>query len=132
MTKKKINRRRNHMVCIYMNDKEYKFLKDKIKKAGITQQSFIINSIYGAKIIPAEGIEALQYFSAEFDILLRQVRGLATNVNQMAHVANEHGYIPEDEELQRIATILNRYRKDGEKIWQSLRSSIGHQRAMEE
>ena len=128
MIKKNVNRRRNHMVCIYMNDKEYKFLKDKIKKAGITQQSFIINSIYGAKIIPAEGIEALKYFSAEFDILLRQVRGLATNVNQMAHVANEHGYIPEKEELQSIVTRLSRYREKGEQIWLSIRSAL-HQRA---
>jgi len=117
------------MVCIYMNDKEYKFLKDRVKKVGITQQSFIINAIYGAKIIPAEGIDALKYLSGEFDILFRQVRGLATNVNQMAHVANTHGNIPEKEELQSIVTRLSRYREKGEQIWQSIRSAL-HQKAM--
>ncbi len=128
MIKKKANRRRNHMVCIWMNDEEYNYLKERVKKTGITQQAFIINSVYGAKIIPAEGIEILKSYSGEFDILLRQIRGLASNVNQMAHIANKHGYIPEKEELQSIVTRLSRYREKGEQIWQSIRSAL-HQRA---
>ena len=46
-----------------------------------------------------------------------KIRGLGTNVNQMAHVANGQGYLPGEEALTRLSDQLGTMRKDSEEIW---------------
>ena len=115
-------------VSIWMNNDEYKYLKAKIKELGISQQAFIISAVYDAKVISSIEIAVLINISRTFADLERQLRGLASNVNQIAHIANKIGMIPSLIELETISTQIEYYRKESEKQWQSIRSLISQQR----
>jgi ABC-type transporter Mla subunit MlaD len=112
-----------------MNDEEYAELQVKVDESGLTQQAYIISAVRGATIIPSDEIAVLKDISKTFAELEKQLRGLATNVNQMAHVANGLGILPAENDLKRLSVQLGNYRKDSEQIWQSIRSSIAQQRA---
>ena len=112
-----------------MNDIEYADFQNKVTKSGLTQQAYVINAVRGAIITPSDQIAVLKEISKTFADQERQFRGLATNVNQMAHVANGQGYVPSAQELENIAAQLGIYRKESEDIWQSIRSSINQQKA---
>lgn len=125
----KINRRRNKAVTIRMNDTEYAELQRKVSESGLTQQAYIINAIRGGTITTADEIAVLKDISKSFADFQRQIRGLSTNVNQMAHIANAQGVLPAENDLRELSDQLMDYRKEGEKIWLSIRSSINQPKA---
>ena len=125
----KVIRKRNRSVTIRMNETEYADFQSKVTESGLTQQAYVINAVRGAIITPSDQIAVLKEISKTFADQERQFRGLATNVNQMAHVANRQGYVPSAQELENIAAQLGIYRKESEDIWQSIRSSINQQKA---
>ncbi len=120
-------RKRNHAVTIRMTEEEFTALQRRIKESGRTQQAYIINSALNARISSAEEIAVLKELSTSFADLVRQLRGIATNINQMARVANGSGVIPTVRELSRISEQIAKYRERSEAVWQSIRSSITDQ-----
>ena len=120
-------RKRNKAITIRMTEQEYATLQKRIRESGRTQQSYIINSALEAKISSAEEIAALKDISITFVDLVRQLRGIATNVNQMARTANRSGALPTARELSRISEQIAKYRERIEAVWQSIRSSITDQ-----
>lgn len=120
-------RTRKNVVTIRMNDAEYGILKDKVRESGLTQQSFIIRSISGASIPSAGELTIQKEISRTLADLVRQLRGLSTNVNQIAHVANGWNILPGTEELAAFRDEIAGYRKESENLWQSIRSSISQQ-----
>ena len=125
----KIKRKRNIAVTVRMNEAEYADFQSKLEDSGLTQQTYIISAVRGATITTSDQIEVLKDISKTFANLERQLRGLATNVNQMAHVANGQGILPTEDTMVQISSILQHYRKESESIWQSIRSSINQQKA---
>ena len=125
-------RYRKNVVTIRMNDAEYEILKTKVKESGLTQQAFIISAIKGAVIASAEEIDILKDLSRTLADLVRQLRGLATNVNQIAHVANGFKIVPTIGELMQIHDEIVLFKKESEKVWQLIRSSINQQKHTEQ
>ena len=117
-------RRRNKAVTIRMSEAEYDDLQNKVKESGLSQQAYVINAIHGSTIPSAEEIDALKEFSRIFADQDRQMRGMATNVNQMARVANGQGLLPTATKLDEISDQIFDYRKEHDKAWLSIRSSI--------
>lgn len=129
---KKVKRRRNKAVTVRMNETEYADFQNKVEESGLSQQAYIISAVRGATITPSDEIAVLKEISKTFADFEKQVRGLGTNVNQMAHVANGQGYLPGEEALTRLSNQLGTMRKESEQIWQSIRSSINQQKATEQ
>ena len=129
---KKVKRRRNKAVTVRMNETEYADFQNKVKESGLSQQAYIISAVRGATITPSDEIAVLKEISKTFADFEKQVRGLGTNVNQMAHIANGQGYLPVEEALARLSDQLGNMRKESEEIWQSIRSSINQQKATEQ
>ena len=132
MLNKKVNRRRNKAVTIRMSEDEYKTLQDKVDESGLSQQAYIISSIKGATITSSDEIAVQKDISKSFADLVKQLRGLATNVNQMAHVANGQGILPTTSELIKTSDEISQYRKECEELWLLIRSSINQQNRMEQ
>lgn len=114
-----------------MTEDEYATLIMKVAESGQTQQSFIINAVLGAKVSGKEEVRELQKLSGEFADTNRQIRGMATNINQMAHVANGYGQIPQQSQLEQLNRELQIFRRECDTTWRSIRQSISLQKVME-
>lgn len=125
---RKTRRRRNKAVTVRMNDEEYAVLQTKVDESGLTQQAYIISAVIEGTITSSDEIAVLKDISKTFADLEKQLRGLATNVNQMAHIANGYGVLPAVNDLERLSAQLENYRKESEQIWQSIRSLINQQK----
>ena len=88
----------------------------------------MINAARGTVIASSDTVAELKRLNKTFADFEQQLRGLATNVNQMAHVANGLGAIPTVSELQTISEQIASYRKESEAQWQSIRSLIKQQK----
>ncbi len=128
----KVKRKRNRAVTIRMNESEYTDFQNKVTESGLTQQAYIISAVRGATITPSDEIAVLKDISKTFADFERQIRGLGTNINQMAHVANGQGALPTESSLATISEQITTIRKESEALWQSIRSSINQQKATEQ
>ncbi|MGO5053019.1 plasmid mobilization protein [Lachnospiraceae bacterium LCP25S3_G4] len=131
MLDKKVKRKRNKAVTIRMSDSEYETLQDKVDESGLSQQAYIISSIKGSTITSSDEIAVQKDISKSFADLVKQLRGLATNINQMAHVANGQGILPTTTELIKASDEISHYRKECEELWLLIRSSINQQNRTE-
>ena len=129
---KKVKRRRNKAVTVRMSEAEYADFQNRVEESGLSQQAFIISAVRGATITPSDEIAVLKEISKTFAEFVKQIRGMGTNLNQMAHVANGQGYLPGEESLLRLSDQVGNMRKEGEDVWQSIRSSINRQKATEQ
>ena len=129
---KKVKRRRNKAVTVRMSEAEYADFQNRVEESGLSQQAFIISAVRGATITPSDEIAVLKEISKTFAEFVKQIRGMGTNLNQMAHVANGQGYLPGEESLLRLSDQVGNMRKEGENVWQSIRSSINQQKATEQ
>ncbi len=127
----KIKRKRSKAVTVRMNKSEYADLQTKVQESGLSQQAYIISAVRGIPITPSDGIAVLKEISKNFADYEKHIRSLGTNTNQMAHVANGQGDLPTEETLLRLSVQLKDLRKEGEDIWQSIRSLIGQQKVTE-
>lgn len=124
-------RRRNKTVSVRMTEDEYAALAMKVEESGQTQLSFIINAVLGAKVSSREEVKELQKLNGQFADTNRQLRGMATNINQMAHVANGYGQIPQQSQLEQLHQDLQVFRKECDITWRLIRQSISLQKVME-
>ena len=120
-------RNRKNVITIRMDDTEYGLLKERVKESGLTQQAFVINAIKDATISSAAEVEVLKDLSRTLADLVRQLRGLATNVNQLTHTANGFHVLTAMDELTQIHEEVTTFKKECEIVWLSIRSSIKKQ-----
>lgn len=124
-------RRRNRTVSVRMTEDEYAALIMRVAGSGQTQQSFIINAVLGARVSGREEVRELQKLSGQFADTNRQIRGMATNINQIAHAANGYGQIPQQSQLEQLDRDLQMFRKECNATWRSIRQSISLQKVTE-
>lgn len=115
-----------------MDDAEYDELQDKVSASGLTQQSYIINSALKGKVSSAEEVAEMKRKASVLEDYDRQLRGMATNLNQLAHIANGYGEVPDVETLMQILSEVQSLRKEVNTEWQSTRRSISQQRVTEQ
>lgn len=127
-----VKRKRNKAITVRMNEKEYSEFQNKVEESGLSQQAYVISAVQGATITPSDEIAVLKELSKTFASLEKQLRGLATNVNQMAHVANGQGVLPTENTLLKTSEQISLYRKECDELWQSIRLSISQQKHMEQ
>ena len=125
-------RKRNYTITIRMNKAEYELLQNKVKESGQTQQAVVIHAIAGLKIVSVEEVEELKRLNQMLAEILSQLRGATTNLNQIARKMNMDGFIPRTDVLYYLNQNILKYRKESEKIWQSIRQLISGQIRMEQ
>ena len=121
-------RKRNHTVCIRMSDEEYEMLQQKVSQSGQTIQAFMTNAIDNVTIASAEMVAEMDAINKQFEETNKQLRGLGTNVNQMAHIANGQGFVPSAEELVRVGVEVDMFRRECESEWRLLRQLRSRQK----
>ena len=120
-------RKRDKAVTIRLSKTEYEALMAKLEETGLSQQSYILSAICGARTVTPEAAKELQAIGKIYADLLLQLRGMATNINQMARIANTTGDLPVLRKLEILAFETERFRKESEEQWRSIRSlTTGH------
>ena len=125
-------RKRNYTVTIRMNKAEYNLLQSKVKESGQNQQTVVLHAVADLKIASTEEVEELKKLNQMLAEILSQLRGAATNLNQIARKLNTDGVMPIEEVLYYLNRNILNYRKESEKIWQSIRQLISGQILMEQ
>ena len=121
-------RKRNRTISIRVSDQEYESIQKKIQATKQTQQSFILNAIEGAAILTAKDSKQLKDISIQLADILKQIKGIAVNINQLAYKANAYGEIPTVRQLEKYSLQMEKYWKEAENIWRLIRQSISRQR----
>ncbi len=124
-------RKRNRTISIRVSEQEYEAIQKKIQESKQTQQSFILNAIEGAAILTAEDSNLLKDISMQLASLLKQIKGIAVNINQLAYKANAYGEIPTERQLREYGTQTDTLRREADTIWRLIRQSISRQRHTE-
>lgn len=124
-------RKRNRTISIRVSEQEYESIQKKLQATKQTRQSFILNAIEGAAILTAKDSKLLKDISMQLADLLKQVKGIAVNINQLAYKANAYGEIPTEKQIREYGTQTEVLRREADAIWQLIRRSISRQRHTE-
>ncbi|MCE2617117.1 MobC family plasmid mobilization relaxosome protein [Phocaeicola oris] len=95
----KIEEKMNYRVSVKMNTEQYYTLKAKAQSAGMTIPEFVRVTIFKVNVIPR--------LSKDEAWLIRQLCGMANNVNQLAHKANAEGYFTVTKEWEQMAVLID-------------------------
>ena len=63
--------------------------------------------------------------------LLKQIKGIAVNINQLAYKANAYGELSAERQLKEYSLQTEKLRKEADEIWRLIRQSISQQRHTE-
>ena len=110
-----------------MTDEEYTQLLAKVKASGQTMQAYITGSSLTGRVSSTEEIDEIRNRNRILASIDTKLRGMGTNLNQMAHVANGRGIIPTASELISISDDVRQIRKEVSEEWRSTRLSISRQ-----
>ena len=123
-------RKRNRIISIRVSDQEYETIQKKLNETGLTQQAFILKAVEGATISTAEDKQQLKEINLKLADLLKQIKGIGVNINQMAYRANAYRELPTVQKLSEYQNENEKLRREAENIWQSIRQLISQQKHM--
>lgn len=130
MRKSVCMRKRNRIISIRVSDQEYDIIQKKLSETGLTQQAFILKAVEGATISTAEDKQQLKEINLKLADLLKQIKGIGVNINQMAYRANAYRELPTVQKLSEYQNENEKLRREAETIWQSIRQLISQQKHM--
>ena len=130
MRKSVCMRKRNRIISIRVSDQEYETIQKKLNETGLTQQAFILKAVEGTTISTAEDKQQLKEINLKLADLLKQIKGIGVNINQMAYRANAYRELPTVQKLSEYQNENEKLRREAETIWQSIRQLISQQKHM--
>lgn len=124
-------RKRNHAVYVRMTDEEYNRLIEKVNESGQTLQSYVIGASLNGRITSSDEVTEMKNKNRLLADIDKQLRGMGTNLNQMAHVANGYGDIPKAETLIKLSDKVSQIKKEVDEHWLLTRQLISQQKLMQ-
>lgn len=91
--------KKKYKLTVKMETKEYFSFKAKVRSAGLSQSEYIRRCITKSEVKQRLTSEHLGY--------IRQLSGMANNINQIAHKANTAGYMEVHEANRNITVRLD-------------------------
>lgn len=104
-------RKRMHSLTVRMNDEEYDAFEHDRKKSGLSRQEYSRRANLSAPIRPAYETSELYKIDTSLSLILKQLRGIANNINQMARHANIYQDLPSIEILKSISDTIHELTK---------------------
>ena len=128
------NRHRPHVVRVRMSDSEYENFLHDVTESRQTVQSYVLNAIQTGVIPDAVLINKVSEMSQVMADQYKQLRGMATNINQMAHNSNMEkltGDWQAEERLQDMQIQVEEMRKECVDLWRLLKRLMAQNRLTE-
>ena len=146
--KSKTHRSRNNQIVVRFTDEERKVLQEKRKASRQTLQAYALNALLNSRISTASEVKEIQLIGQHFGSANKQLQGACSNLNQMAKALNKlnkimetqtvshqqflslAGLLPTQSELNTYMLTIQKWKKEMEIPWLSLRQFLAHQRPM--
>ena len=78
-------RKRSHRVVFYLDDEEFSAFIEKVKRTSLSREGFIRNMLAGVVIKERP--------PADVPYLLRAIKRIGNNINQILRIANANGFV---------------------------------------
>ena len=78
-------RKRSHRVVFYLDDEEFSAFIEKVKRTSLSREGFIRNMLAGVVIKESP--------PADIPYLLREIKRIGNNINQIFRIANANGFV---------------------------------------
>ena len=97
---------------------EYELLQQKLIESGMNRNAFLVRLISDAQIYPRD---LLLELCLEYQIMTRLIRGIGTNINQLAKVANATKNTPSAHFLMDMHQEIQTMKKNLQPLWEEAR-----------
>ena len=114
-------RRRNNVVKFRLSDDELAELQRKVNESGLNRNAFLVRMIHQQPIYPADNLSDL---NLRMDALLVQIRGMATNLNQITKIANNRKEVPHLGYLEKLLTGMRSFVAALQPVWNDIREAL--------
>ena len=114
-------RRRNNVVKFRLSDDELAELQRKVNESGLNRNAFLVRMIHQQTIYPADKLSDL---NLRMDALLVQIRGMATNLNQITKIANNRKEVPHLGYLEKLLTGMRSFVAALQPVWNDIREAL--------
>ena len=107
-----------------LSEDEYALLQKNLAEAGMNRNAYLVRLITGAQIYPKDQLIQL---NLEYSIMNRLIRGIGTNINQIAKIANINKATPSAALLADMYQDVQTMRHNLEPLWDETREVLyGH------
>ena len=111
-------RKRPIEVKFRLSEEEYRLLQQRLIEAGMNRNAFLVQLITGVQIYPRDKLMEL---SVQYQIMNRLIRGIGTNINQIAKIANSTKAAPSAALLVDMYQDIQTIRNNLQPLWEEVR-----------
>ena len=116
------NLKRDISLTFRVNQEERSLIYKRMTEAGMkSRNAFLISLVKSSTLYPIKEITKTNLMFAE---AIRIIRGTATNINQLAKVANSTGQLATAEELEKALQEITKQHRVMLGLWNELRSLL--------
>lgn len=116
------NLKRNIDLTFRVNPEEYAIIYKRMSESGMkSRNAFLVKLLRGSTLYPVKEITKTNLMFAE---AIRIIRGTATNINQLAKIANATGHHADAEELKKALEEIAKQHRVIHGLWSQLRSLL--------
>ena len=113
-------RKRPIEVKFRLSEEEYRLLQQRLVEAGMNRNAFLVQLITGVQIYPRDKLMEL---SVQYQIMNRLIRGIGTNINQIAKVANSNKAAPSAKLLADMYQDVQVIQRNLQPLWEEARKT---------
>ena len=96
-------------------------MQQKLAEAGMNRNAFIVKLI---REIPVQPRDQLMELNLQFQIMNRLMRGIATNINQIAKIANTYKAVPSAKLMVDAHKEVQILRNNLQPLWEETRKAL--------
>ena len=113
--------KRKKEIKLRLTEQEFAALTDMVKQSGLSRNAFLVRMIKQQTIYPVDKLSKTNEMLAA---LLAQLRGMATNMNQIAKIANTRKEVPAMNYLRYILAAIQNLKEESQPVFTSLREAL--------
>ena len=113
-------RKRPIEVKFRLSEEEYRLLQQRLIEAGMNRNAFLVQLITGVQIYPRDKLMEL---SVQYQIMNRLIRGIGTNINQIARVTNSTKAVPSAALLVDLYQDVQVIKNNLQPLWEEARKT---------
>ena len=113
--------KRKKEIKLRLTEQEYAALTDMVQQSGLSRNAFLVRMIKQQTIYPVDKLSKTNEMLAA---LLAQLRGMATNMNQIAKIANTRKEVPAMNYLRYILAAIQNLKEESQPVFTSVREVL--------